>query len=84
VVTLRTGLFLGEHGVRFDPCVGLDGRRFLALQDINEATRRLGLPSLFAHLCQNGIKRGEHPASVLESTVAGIRLVTTWTGGLPM
>ena len=104
-MTLRTGLFFGEHGVRFDPCVGLDGRRFLAMLGINEAARCLGLPSLFAHLCKQGIERGEHrlviesdgalllaavsvsssrSASVLESTVAGIRLVTTWTGGLPM
>jgi hypothetical protein len=27
VVTRRTGLFLGEHGVRFDPYAGLGGHR---------------------------------------------------------
>ena len=71
MVTLWTGLFLGEHGLRFDPSVGLDGRRFLAMLRINEVARCLGLPSLFAHLCKQGIERGEH------------RLVIESDGALP-
>ena len=46
--------------MRFDPCVGLDGRRFLVMLGISEAARCLGLPSLFAHLCKQAIKRGQH------------------------
>ena len=55
-MTLWTGLFLGEHGVRFDPCVGLVGGRF-------------GVEFAL------GVGTGIH---------GGSRLVTTWTGGLPM
>ena len=47
-------LFLGERGVRFGPYVGLGGRRL----GINDVARRLGLLSLFAHLCKQGIERG--------------------------
>jgi hypothetical protein len=62
-------------------------------------TQRLSLPSLFAHLCQHRIKRGEHglisrvtvlfsasgsgAVSVRASTVSDIRLVTTLDGGPP-
>ena len=55
------GLYPGECGVRFDPYVGgLGGRLFLAMLGINDIARRLGLPSLFADLCKQVIKRGEH------------------------
>jgi hypothetical protein len=38
----------------------LDGLWFLAMLRINEVARCLALPSLFAHLCKQGIERGEH------------------------
>ena len=55
--------------MRFDPCVGLDGLWFLAMLGIDEVARCLGLPSLFAHLCKQGIERGEHRL-VIESDSA--------------
>jgi hypothetical protein len=73
--------------VSFDPYAVLDGRRFLAMLGINEAARCLGLPSLFAHLCQQAIKRGEH-LLVVQSDGAllggrfGIRFVFGVAGGI--
>jgi len=79
-------LFLGERGVRFDPYVGLGGRPFLAGL-INDFARRIGLRCLFAHLCQEAVKRGEH-LSVVESDGAslagrfGVRLAFEIRSGL--
>jgi hypothetical protein len=80
-------LFLGERGVRFDPYVGLGGRPFFARLSINDLARRIGVRCLFAHLCQEAIKRGEH-LSVVESDGAslagrfGVRLAFEIRSGL--
>jgi hypothetical protein len=73
--------------VRFDPYVGLGGRLFLAMPGINDFARRLSLPSLFADLCKQVIKRGEHRL-VIESDGAllgsrrGVRFAFGDGGGI--